>query len=112
MELNGPAKRLFIDYEDQDQRQQGAEDQANAICHEAKQTCFTKNDSPDLRLSSTQETQDRKFAPPVNHYSEQRSRDPQHGNDYRHGLERVSDAERPIKYSNGFAPEPAVCKNH
>ena len=100
MELNGPAKRLLVDDEYQDERQQCSEQEPDYVSHQPKQSRFAQDDFPRSAASiGAEETQYGKFAATVDHHREQRACNPHHGDKNRHCFQRIGDAKCRSKIS-------------
>ena len=66
---NRPAKRLLVDYEDEDERQGKSQGHARKIGQKSKQACFHENQLANLPGGRAKEAKEAKLAAAVNHQS-------------------------------------------
>src|SRR5258708_5582848 len=65
----GPAKRLLVDYENQDKRQCESQCQARKVGENSKQAGFDENQLANLPCSRAKKAKEAKLAAPINHQS-------------------------------------------
>src|SRR4051812_38038127 len=97
MKLDGPSERLFVDDENENQREGRPEHQPDCVCYHAEQARLKEDDSPDLTAICAKKAENGQLATAVNHHGQQRARNTHYCHEDRHHLERVGDTECPIE---------------
>src|SRR5882724_2937469 len=111
MKPNGPAKRLFIDDEDKNQREKKSEDNTRKIRKNAEQARFREDKFAQLLAGRTEVTQKAELAAAVNDERKKRSGDAHDGYQDGDSLKSVSDGEGAIEDLHGLRAEITIRKD-
>ena len=102
MKPDGPAERLLVDDEDQQQREHDAERQPGDVGQQADQPGFDQNEFANLRYGRAQKAQQAQFAAAIDDQRQQRAGDSDDGDDDGDDLQRVGDGEGAIENLDGL----------